>query len=122
MGRFTRARTILVLGLALALSLTGLVGPSAGAVAAEAAWPLGTISPASAISCPEGDYTCVGFKVSDCTNVATTATGSLALLEPQGSPRGLVMLFTGGQGTQWWTQEGRDGTEASRRTSAPMAS
>ncbi len=67
-------------------------------------FPLGTIQPALATNaeCPAG-YTCSGFEVT-CPSVTNPANGYLALAaHTQGTPRGLIMFFTGSRGTNWWS-------------------
>jgi (2Fe-2S) ferredoxin len=79
---------------------------SAGSSLAQGSpFPLGTIQPAPApTNCPAG-YTCSGVQVT-CPQVANSHRGSLAIAaHTQGNPRGLVMLFTGGPGSEWWTSQ-----------------
>lgn len=66
--------------------------------------PLGTIQPAPATNaeCPAG-YVCSGLEVM-CPGVTNSAKGYLAVAaHTQGTPRGLIMFFTGARGTNWWS-------------------
>jgi hypothetical protein len=76
------------------------------AASGAAQWSLGTYTPTSDTdpSCPTG-YTCHAFVVSGCTDVTASARGFIAARAQIGAPRGLVMFFTGGEGTGWWTQQ-----------------
>jgi hypothetical protein len=92
-------------------TLAALVLASA-ATPAFAQWPLGTFTPTTASDpqSPPG-YTCSGFRIDGCPNVATPARGFIAVAMNVGAPRGLVMFFTGGDGDGWWTlQYGANGT------------
>lgn len=73
-------------------------------VAAEP-WPLGTVTPDDTLSgpCPSG-YICSGF-VATAPHVTVATRGFLAVAAGQGSPRGLVVFFTGGRGTGWWSDQ-----------------
>lgn len=72
-------------------------------MAAAQPLPLGTLVTTSATdpSCPAG-HTCTGFQVS-CPGVQLPARGFLATASSQGTPRGLVVISTGGGGTSWFT-------------------
>lgn len=64
--------------------------------------PLGTLSLTSDVepNCPSG-HTCHGFVVT-CSGLQQ-AHGFLAYRSPSGTKRGLVMFFSGGYGTSWWS-------------------
>ncbi|MBA3633969.1 MAG: hypothetical protein H0W58_14345 [Acidobacteria bacterium] len=85
--------------------LPSLVGQAAYAQTPTTPFPLGTIQPASpSANCPDG-YTCSGVQVT-CPQVANSLRGTLAVAaHTQGNPRGLIMLFTGGPGSEWWTSQ-----------------
>ncbi len=51
-------------------------------------------------------YTCRFFEVTDCPNVRQAAQGIFAVSLPAGSPRGLIMFFSGAYGTEWWSAGG----------------
>lgn len=90
---------------ALILASLGVVSRSAGALSAPL--PLGTLSLTSATdsSCPSG-HTCRGFTVT-CTSVQRAARGFLARASARPARvRGLVVISTGGGGTQWFTAKG----------------
>jgi hypothetical protein len=54
------------------------------------------------LNCPSG-YTCYGFEV-QAPGVTKNERGFLAVAPYKGTPRGLVMFFTGGGGDEWWTR------------------
>lgn len=68
-------------------------------------WPLGTLTLQSqqTFNCPQG-YSCKRFEVR-CPAVEQLASGDLAVGSARGPVRGLIMLFTGGEGKTWWTTE-----------------
>jgi pimeloyl-ACP methyl ester carboxylesterase len=93
---------------ALILASLGIVSRSAGALSAPL--PLGNLSLTTATdsSCPSG-HTCRGFKVA-CPSVQRTARGFLARAPARSARvRGLVVISTGGQGTQWFSAKGAQG-------------
>jgi hypothetical protein len=68
--------------------------------------PLGTFTLVSGSpSCPGGQSCSIEFKVS-CPDVQKEAAGTLQVMAPGGSPRGLVMVFIGGLGTGFAQTEG----------------
>jgi hypothetical protein len=69
-----------------------------------AAWSRGklTVIAQTGERCPQG-YNCNRFQVAECPKVAESAIGELAIGPGYGSPRGLVMFFTGKNGRAWWT-------------------
>ena len=90
---------------ALILASLGIVSRSAGALSAPL--PLGNLSLTSATdsSCPSG-HTCRGFKVT-CPSVQRAARGFLARAPARRAQvRGLVVISTGGRGTQWFSSKG----------------
>src|SRR5438552_6666580 len=68
-------------------------------------WPLGTLTTNSAtdLTCPAG-YICHGFRVS-CPGVSNNIYGFLGIAPHQGTARGMVVFFTGGDGTGWWSTQ-----------------
>ncbi len=52
--------------------------------------------------CPDGQ-TCTNFTVSDCTNVSKPRDGVIAYAPAVGTPRGMVVFFSGGGGTYFWS-------------------
>ncbi|MEO7573466.1 MAG: hypothetical protein ABIX10_13615 [Acidimicrobiales bacterium] len=64
--------------------------------------PLGVLTPGGSAStdCPRG-FDCSSFQVT-CPGVAGSSDGTLAVRLPP-DPRGLVVLFSGGIGDQWWS-------------------
>jgi len=69
--------------------------------------PLGSLNfNGTPANCPAGGYTCSSFTVS-CPEVTLAEQGSLAIAPGQGTPKGLVMFFTGGRGNTWWTDSGK---------------
>ncbi len=66
--------------------------------------PLGTLvlTAEQDSTCPAG-HSCQGFVVR-CPSVSHDATGFLGVLPPDGTPRGVVMLFGGGAGRGWWSE------------------
>lgn len=87
-----------------ALLLASALSIAAQAARAQA-WPLGTFTPTgdSPPTCPPG-YTCTGFDVV-CPNVTATGHGWIAVRAHAGTPRGVVVFFTGGEGTGFWTSQ-----------------
>jgi hypothetical protein len=76
---------------------SGSVPPSGGATGGTAL-PLGTFSATAAGGrCPSGEH-CQGFQVA-CPGVRQPASGTLAIGDQTGTPRGLVVFFSGGKGT-----------------------
>lgn len=88
-----------VLKFTIALCALSLPATRAGADP----WPLGTFTPSAAVpdSCPSG-YTCSGFTIT-AARVTEPTRGFLAMAPATKPPRGMVMFFTGGQGTDWWS-------------------
>src|SRR5712692_5680271 len=69
-------------------------------------FPLGTFTLVSGSpSCPAGQSCSIEFKVS-CPDVQRPASGTLQVMAPGGSPRGMVMVFIGGLGTGFAQTEG----------------
>ncbi|MGH9276268.1 MAG: hypothetical protein ACRDZU_16610 [Acidimicrobiales bacterium] len=69
--------------------------------------PLGVLTPGGSApaGCPSG-FDCSSFQVT-CPGVAGSSEGTLAVRLPP-DPRGLVVLFSGGIGDEWWsTGQGR---------------
>lgn len=66
--------------------------------------PLGTYTEmAFQGRCPDGsEWTCTGFEVA-CPDVAAVAGGELAVAGSTSAVRGMVVLFSGGEGTGWWS-------------------
>lgn len=54
-------------------------------------------------SCPDG-YECTSFAV-ECPGVRRAGRGFFAAAPALAAPRGTVVLFSGGAGTQWWGEE-----------------
>lgn len=80
-----------------------------GTTAASAAvLPLGSFLPTDAIEpdCPAG-FSCSAFEVA-CSEVSDAAPGFLAIAGATGTPRGLIVFFTGGSGMGWWSRNDRD--------------
>jgi pimeloyl-ACP methyl ester carboxylesterase len=76
-------------------------------VGIEEPLPLGTIAPDSfpeGDPCPEG-HECRRFSVA-CPGLREEARVGIAVAEPRGTPRGVVALFSGGGGREWWVDEG----------------
>src|SRR5205814_1443694 len=65
--------------------------------------PLGTLATNSLTdpTCPAG-FTCHGFSVS-CPAVSNSIQGFWAIAPHQGTARGMVLFFTGGDGMGWWS-------------------
>ncbi|MFN2458500.1 MAG: hypothetical protein ABR502_09890 [Chitinophagaceae bacterium] len=53
-------------------------------------------------TCPAG-YTCYGFEI-QVPGVTKNERGFLAVAPYRGTPRGVIMFFTGGGGDEWWTR------------------
>lgn len=89
---------------AIVASAAPLMLPVGGAHAANASYGLGTYSTQSAAGadCPKG-FTCAGFRVS-CPGVKKSDSGFIAKRSPSGSPRGLVMFFSGKGGNAFETR------------------
>ena len=62
---------------------------------------LGTPRPAG---CPSG-FTCKTFTVI-CPGIAKNETGMIADQKPSGQIKGVVMFFSGSEGSKWWSEEG----------------
>ncbi len=81
-------------------------GEGAGSVPGEDAGepprPLGTIAPAEGADalCPAGTV-CSSFTV-ECSRVSVPATVYMATGRPSGTPRGVVLFFSGGEGDSYW--------------------
>lgn len=86
----------------LSLVASGLVTVPVQATT-DAPLPLGTLglTGLTALDCPPG-YDCTGIGVS-CPGVTNTEKGFIAVAPGVGTPKGVIMLFTGGQGDRWWT-------------------
>jgi hypothetical protein len=54
--------------------------------------------------CPSG-FTCNAFTVS-CPGIAKNETGMIADQKPVGHTKGVVMFFSGSEGSKWWSEEG----------------
>jgi len=86
--------------------VASLVATFLGPVSAHAGpglpFPLGSVrfQERGDPSCPLG-FTCRRFTVT-CPDVKADATGLLAERSPDATPRGVVVFFNGGDGTQWW--------------------
>ena len=76
--------------------------------AAAEPWPLGTFTLGSPVTTnvPPG-FTAYSFTVSNCPRVTQPMNGTFGIAGPtQGSsPRGLVIFFTGGPGSEWWSEQ-----------------
>ncbi len=68
-------------------------------------WPVGTLTTNSTTdpTCPAG-FNCHGFSVS-CPGVSNSIQGFWAVAPHQGTARGLVLFFTGGDGMGWWSTQ-----------------
>lgn len=79
-----------------------LVAMCAMAVSADAL-PLGIFLPKPDVvtNCPSG-FRCSSFEVS-CPDVSRNANGFMAVKETASPARGVLVLFTGGSGADWWT-------------------
>ena len=74
-------------------------------IVVSAPWPLGTLTTNSQTdpSCPSG-FNCHGFAVS-CPGVSNSIQGFWAIAPHQGTARGFVLFFTGGDGIGWWSTQ-----------------
>ncbi|CAN5742439.1 hypothetical protein BH20ACT2_BH20ACT2_09970 [soil metagenome] len=105
MGRGRWVSLILVF-----VSVAALVVPLAGAPAvAEGSAPLalGAVTEFPGVTegrCP-GGHTCTKFEVSACPAVSNDRDGYMAYGAARGTPRGMVVLFTGGAGSFYWSED-----------------
>lgn len=106
-----RARTLRwpvlvpVLLVAVVVSLVPFVADmDRSQVTAPEPLPLGTFTEGGTGGgrCPDG-HTCTDFTVSNCTNVAKAQDGVIAYAPAIGTPRGMVVFFSGGGGTYFWS-------------------
>ena len=78
------------------------------ALPVEPALPMGVVDAGRAgRSCPDG-ATCTASTVS-CPGVPT-ATATLGVSKARGTPRGVIVMFSGGSGGQWWSKYNEDVT------------
>jgi hypothetical protein len=89
---------------AVALVAVVAVGSVTAQEAKRKSLPLGTLSLVSAHSrlCASAPG-CQSFSVR-CPGVREHARGALSILRPSGRARGVVLLFSGGHGTEWWAK------------------
>jgi hypothetical protein len=82
-------------------------------------YPLGTLQTTAAVDpkCPPG-HTCQGVVVT-CPSVAADAPGFVAVAEPTGAPRGVVVFFQGGGGTGWVIEDGEQMALLNQLRAAP---
>ena len=104
-----RLGVVVTLGAIAAIVIAPWVGTSAARASdvAGGPFPTGTLvtTTASDPSCPAGQ-TCQGIEVS-CPGVQRPARGFLATAPATGPTRGLVVISTGGPGTEWFTSKGQ---------------
>lgn len=79
----------------------------------DGALPLGELvetgaGPGRGSRCPTGAE-CTQFTV-DCPEVPDPAAGSVAISPPAADPRGVVVFFSGGKGSNWWEDGVRKGS------------
>jgi hypothetical protein len=71
---------------------------------ASTSWPVGTLAIQKGVTPPcLSGYTCAAFKVDQCNGVSQAATGTLAASRPSVTARGMVLFFSGSNGTDWWS-------------------
>jgi hypothetical protein len=88
----------------LAIASIGLTVQTSPARADAVPFPLGTYvqMPGTPPFCPVG-FSCSNFSITSCPGVGLSAGGNMALAYPSSAPiRGVVMLFSGGGGEDWW--------------------
>jgi hypothetical protein len=78
--------------------------PAVGGASPQTPWPLGVLKVLSGVNppCLPG-YTCQAFKVDRCQGVSQSVAGILAAAAPTVAARGMVLFFSGSQGTSWWS-------------------
>jgi hypothetical protein len=92
----------------------GAADDGAGAVAQEeGALPLGELTETGSgagrgMACPDGAE-CTEFEVT-CPGVPDPGVGSMAVSPAQADPAGVVVLFSGGKGSNWWEDGVRKGS------------
>jgi hypothetical protein len=98
----------MLLKILLATSLVvGGVSPAAGTIGGSSSspWPLGTfhLLPGHP-GCLTG-YSCRTFDVRSCSGVSVDAKGVIGAADPADvtTARGVVVFFSGGEGTDWWS-------------------
>ena len=107
----SRSVRLLVSATAAAVLISACAGgapaPAGPPAHAGGPYPLGTLRTTAAVdpTCPPG-HACQGMTVT-CPNVAADAPGFLAVAEPTGTPRGVVVFFRGGDGRRWVLDAGR---------------
>lgn len=116
---------VLALAVVAVLAVGGGVGPLGDggvsddaaqdppAAAPDGALPLGELTETGpgagrGMRCPESAE-CTQFEV-DCPDVADPGAGAMAISSPTGEPRGVIVLFSGGKGSNWWQDGARPGS------------
>src|SRR5437773_10607593 len=103
MERSLRLAIVWLFVQALVVSIPRSV-PPATAGANGPAWPLGRFTPLTGYAPPcISGFTCRAFKVDGCTQVSLAATGVVASASPTTAPRGVLVFFSGSDGTDWWS-------------------
>src|SRR3989442_777475 len=102
MGRLVPVRSFALVAL-LVVAANPLV--NAKTATARTSWPLGTFTVESGHPRCLTGYTCTQFAISGCSNVSAVAEGVVAEAAPPPSQpvRGLVALFSGEEGSTWWS-------------------
>ena len=106
MENFRKSISILLATASIGLIASGLRAndPTVQSLAASAR-PLGTfvLGATTTSGCPTG-FSCNSFTVAT-PGVLTNASGIIADMKPPGAIKGVLMFFSGGDGTTWWQEK-----------------